>query len=86
MRHNTLEYRLLFYKIFENRATNGENAQFIQSLGRTTQPPSSLDPTPLTLADCGLSDMTSESKVTRRENQNKRKAKLEALNQQDNEE
>ena len=110
-RHNTLEYCLFFYKIFENRAANGENAQSIQSLGRSTQPPSPPDALPgarsgfppsappgapsglppgalpglppLTLADCGLSDMSSESErtCTRRENREKRKAELEAPNQ-----
>lgn len=71
VRHNTLEYRLLFYKLFENCVARGDNAQSIQSLGRTTQPT-----TPLTLADCDISDMTSESEgtVTRRENRKKRKA------------
>lgn len=82
VRHNTLEYRLLFYKIFENRAVSGDNAQSIQSLGRTMQPTT---PIPLTLADCDISS-ESEGTVTRRENRNKRIAELEVLNQQDNEE
>ena len=116
MRHNTLEYHLFFYKIFENRAANGENIQSIQSLGHSIQPLSPPDAPPgarssfllsappsapssfppgalpglpsLTLADCGLSDMLSESEgtCTRRENRKKRKAELEALNQQNNEE
>lgn len=46
------------------------------------------DSTPLILADCGLSNMTSESEstCTRRENREKRRVELEELNQQDNEE
>lgn len=77
LQYNTLEYLLFFYKIFENR-----------SLSRTIQSPSAPNPTSLTLEDCGLSDMTSESEgtCTRRENWEKRKLELEALNQQDNEE
>lgn len=47
LQHNTLEYRLFFYKIFKNSAANGENAQSIQSLNRTTLPAAVLDPTPL---------------------------------------
>lgn len=45
-------------------------------------------PTPLTLTDCNISDMTSESEgtVTRRENRKERKAEQGVLNQQDNEE
>lgn len=75
VRHNTLEYRLLFYKIFENRAASGDNVQSIQSLGHTTQ---STTPIPLTLAKCDIFDMTLESKgkVTRRENRKKRKTEL----------
>lgn len=59
-----------FYKIFENRTANRENAQSIQSLNRSNIPTIVIDPTLFTLEDCRLSNMTSEFEgtCTRREN------------------
>lgn len=69
--------------ITTSSAANRENAQSIQSLNRTNIPTAVINPTLLTLEDCGLFDMTSglENTCTRRKNREKRRVELKELNQ-----